>query len=161
MIYLFRHGNSNKFKIGKGDDPAHRKKQLQTGNPEKITLVASAKGGLRDEAYLQQKYIQYKIRIADNEEWHEFPPDVLEQVLEDFRKCNEGLPWPVVEEESKVLAQPDFSGLNLEFERPSIEGKPVKQIHHIESPEPVIRSKPKGYEMVKRYSLKELFDEAR
>ena len=41
FIYLINSGQTNRFKIGVSIKPPQRKKGLQTGNPEELSLVSS------------------------------------------------------------------------------------------------------------------------
>jgi len=52
FVYVFRQGKTNRYKIGRTKDLAKRRKQVQTGNSDEITLVCaiqcdgqSSKGG--------------------------------------------------------------------------------------------------------------------
>lgn len=56
MIYFITAGNNQYIKIGYAADPAERIKQLQTGNAERLKLIAATMGSKDDERRLHEKW---------------------------------------------------------------------------------------------------------
>lgn len=80
-VYLIRQGNTNKYKIGHSIHPYKRISPLQTGNSEKLEIVACCAGGVIREGYLHDKYKKNK-RIN---EWFEFNDEEANLIIKEFR----------------------------------------------------------------------------
>lgn len=77
MIYFIRQGNTNFVKIGFSRlDSISRLSQLQTGNPQKLELIAEWEGAIREEQALHKHYIEYR----KYGEWFELPLELIKQI---------------------------------------------------------------------------------
>lgn len=100
-VYLIRQGNTNKYKIGHSIHPYKRISPLQTGNSEKLEIVACCAGGVIREGYLHDKYKKNK-RIN---EWFEFNDEEANLIIKEFRSyrlnpdvpCDRSSPQKVIE----------------------------------------------------------------
>lgn len=61
-IYFLRSGNSNSVKIGRSNDVSKRQRVLQTGNPEKLTLMGRQRADADVEKELQNRFQKDHIR---------------------------------------------------------------------------------------------------
>jgi hypothetical protein len=74
MIYFIAAEGSNQIKIGFTDkDPLDRLATLQTGNPHKLTLVATVEGDKQTEKELHQRFASDRT----NGEWFNITPRLL------------------------------------------------------------------------------------
>lgn len=69
-IYLIRSGDSDVVKIGFAFDVEKRLRELQTGSPEKLSIVATVPGDIKTEQMLHKNYASSHIR---GEWFHETP----------------------------------------------------------------------------------------
>jgi hypothetical protein len=60
-VYFIQEGDYGPIKIGYSEDPLARLSQCQTGNPRKLILLKTLKGGRVLEKKLHKKYAQYNI----------------------------------------------------------------------------------------------------
>lgn len=65
---------TNKFKIGISVNPKRRLRQLQTGNPDRLILRGTKRGGRREEQSLHRALTPY--RIKGSRECYLFPDDI-------------------------------------------------------------------------------------
>jgi hypothetical protein len=73
MIYFILSGNGRFVKIGHcTGDPKARLSQLQTGNPEKLTLVSVKDGGRGEEGVWHSRFEHLRVRG----EWFEWTEDL-------------------------------------------------------------------------------------
>ncbi len=72
-VYFLRSENEGEIKIGYAVDVEKRVKQLQTGHPQKLKVMATLKGDMELEKDIHDKF--YKHRL--NGEWFEPHPDLL------------------------------------------------------------------------------------
>jgi hypothetical protein len=80
IVYLVRSGNSNYYKIGYSSRFACRLTELQTGNPELLSLITFCSGGREIEEYFHEKYSLYR-GIG---EWFTFDAEKLSLVIREF-----------------------------------------------------------------------------
>jgi len=69
-LYFIQSANTGMIKIGRSKNPEKRLKQLQTGSPNKLKLIAVFED-MGDEEYgLHQRLREYKVR--SNGEWFRY-----------------------------------------------------------------------------------------
>lgn len=74
-VYFIRSGENGPIKIGKATGGAEsRLSDLQTGNPERLTIVATVPGGLAVEAMFHRRFAAYRRPIG---EWFDPGPELL------------------------------------------------------------------------------------
>lgn len=84
VVYAFRAGNTNRYKIGRAQNVETRRKQLQTGCPDELELVGTIEGdAARIETDLHQMFSEYRT----TGEWFEFEDPWLIHRL--FRPASE------------------------------------------------------------------------
>lgn len=71
---------ADKIKIGVAFDPLKRLRGLQTGNPEKLELIATFRGGLALEGEIHAKYARHRV----HGEWFHRAP--IERALPTIKK---------------------------------------------------------------------------
>jgi hypothetical protein len=71
MIYMIQRGKQ--VKIGYSVDPRGRLRQLQTGNPERLSLLGVKGGDLAEERYWHNHLKRYRIGSS---EWFEFSDEI-------------------------------------------------------------------------------------
>lgn len=84
-VYLMQSGNSTRYKIGyTGRDPRKRSPELQTGNPDAVTLidVIECADGRTVEKSLHRAYRHYQ--MPNSKEWFDFS---CQQVVSHFKEC--------------------------------------------------------------------------
>lgn len=80
MVYAYVIGQASvtvRVKLGRAEDPEHRVKQLQTGNPELLEVFATTTA--ISEAELHTRYAEYRFRG----EWFDLPLGVYTQLIRD------------------------------------------------------------------------------
>ena len=60
-LYIIQSDVTGMIKIGRSKDPQKRLKQLQTGNPNKLKLIAEFKGEGWKENYLHERLKSYRL----------------------------------------------------------------------------------------------------
>lgn len=77
-VYFVADFFSNAFKIGKADDAYRRIGELQTGNPNPLTLLHSIKFQSSDESfYYEKKYHRLFKHLHLSREWFKFDQKIL------------------------------------------------------------------------------------
>lgn len=76
MLYLIVNESKTKCKIGFSKDPEKRLKALQTGNPEKLEVLATYPAGRIEEIKYHRMFAYLKL----NGEWFSFSPQIAELV---------------------------------------------------------------------------------
>ena len=61
-LYIIQSDVTGMIKIGRSKDPQKRLKQLQTGNPNRLKLIASFKEKGKEEKYLHEVLNNYKLK---------------------------------------------------------------------------------------------------
>ena len=61
-LYFIQSDFTGMIKIGRSKNPKKRLKQLQTGNPNRLKLIASFKGKGEEEKYLHEELNRYKLK---------------------------------------------------------------------------------------------------
>lgn len=90
MISAGTHGQVTTVKIGRADDPAQRLRELQTGNPHKLELLAVfPNSGQTAELALHRRYARYA--TGGGREWFALPVAELE-VLRGLREPGDPVP---------------------------------------------------------------------
>ena len=79
MIYIIRAEGTNYYKIGSTKDVGKRLKGLQTGCPNKLSLITSFNGNYEHEKRIQEHLKKYKTR--ENGEWFELTFGLLVEKL--------------------------------------------------------------------------------
>lgn len=74
MLYIVVNESRTRCKLGYSRDPEQRLKALQTGNPERLQLVATYPAGRRDEAKYH-RMLQHQ-KLAG--EWFRWCPEMEE-----------------------------------------------------------------------------------
>jgi len=81
-VYFVADLNSNAFKIGKADDVYRRIGELQTGNPNPLTLLHAIEFQSSDESFFyEKKYHQFFKHFHLNGEWFKFNEEILKNFL--------------------------------------------------------------------------------
>ena len=81
-LYIIQSDKSGMIKIGRSRNPAKRLKQLQTGNPNRLKLIASFKGMGWREKLLHERLESW----SEQGEWFNYgcvgsiPDDIYEQI---------------------------------------------------------------------------------
>ena len=81
-LYIIQSDNFGAIKIGRSKDPQKRLKELQTGNPNKLKLIATFKDKGWLEKILHEKLAKYRL----NGEWFSYecvgsiPVELYEQI---------------------------------------------------------------------------------
>ena len=75
MIYFIQAGNDGPIKIGKAQSPEARRRELQTGNHEKLNLIKEIPGDADRENSIHKDLGSYRYR--DRSEWFRATPEVL------------------------------------------------------------------------------------
>lgn len=86
-VYFIQSGKQDKFKVGKtARTIQQRLKELQTGNPETLTIffAIETKEADKVESWFHCKLKLHKIRTAQNEEWFEIDSDTLQDSITEF-----------------------------------------------------------------------------
>lgn len=81
-VYLLRSGYTDFYKIGYSDNARRRSKELQTGNPEKITLVTFCPGDFALEKKFHKKFSS----MRGIGEWFKFDDLEILEVIKEFNK---------------------------------------------------------------------------
>jgi hypothetical protein len=82
-LYIIQSDVTGMIKVGRSKDPQKRLKQLQTGNPNKLKLIASFKGEGWKEKMLHERLRRYRLEG----EWFSYdcvgsiPDSVYEQII--------------------------------------------------------------------------------
>lgn len=97
MIYFIYCAAQRAIKIGVADDPAARLQSLQTGCPDRLTLLVVIPGGRPEEAALHGRFKDIRLRG----EWFRESPELMEEIdMHRLSLCPvagtnpEGLPVP-------------------------------------------------------------------
>lgn len=88
-VYVIRHGESNVFKIGKGN-PSKRLASMQVGNPALLRIYSSVSLGSAStsiEKYLHKRYEKYKI----GGEWFYLSDPIRQSLDNDMSLIEAGL----------------------------------------------------------------------
>lgn len=86
-LYFMQSDITGSIKIGRSNDPDRRLKDLQTGNPNKIKLVAIIEGKGYLEKKLHERLKEHRLRL----EWFDYkcvgeiPVDVYEMIQDPTR----------------------------------------------------------------------------
>ena len=75
MIYFIQAGNDGPIKIGKAQSPEARRRELQTGNHEKLNLIKVIPGESEREDSIHNDLQDYQYRTGS--EWFSAKPEVL------------------------------------------------------------------------------------
>ena len=78
-VYLMYSDGSN-YKIGFSKTPIGRGKQLQTGNPHPLEVIACCPGGKPFEEQLQQKYDHRRITTSSSREWFDLTDEDVRDI---------------------------------------------------------------------------------
>lgn len=62
MVYFIQAGKDGPIKIGIAENPEARRRQMQTGSHETLTLLAVQDGGAEREAFLHARHADDRIR---------------------------------------------------------------------------------------------------
>jgi hypothetical protein len=73
MIYFVQTSDNQYLKIGKADDVAKRLSGLQTGQPQKLKLLATMPGGHEEERAIHQRFSH----LRTHGEWFHSTPEVV------------------------------------------------------------------------------------
>lgn len=73
FVYFIQSGANGPIKIGLARDPAERLDNLQVGNPETLSLVATLEGSFAVESFLHALFRRHLIRG----EWYRPAPELL------------------------------------------------------------------------------------
>jgi hypothetical protein len=102
MIYFAQGEMTKRIKIGyTSGDPKGRFRALQTGSPDRLTLVAVMDGDVKEERELHRRFGKYRLFG----EWFEPHPELIEfitegkpnPILDSGKLCEWGdEPWAVV-----------------------------------------------------------------
>jgi hypothetical protein len=65
MIYFIHDPISRRVKIGVAGDPYGRLRALQTGNPNRLTMLGIIPGGLSEESALHRRFADYRGSIGE------------------------------------------------------------------------------------------------
>lgn len=120
VVYVFRAGDTNRYKIGRATNVEARKKQLQTGCPDLLELVGIIEGdAVRIESEFHKRFAEQRI----SGEWFEFDDPSL---IFNFFHSN-------IEPDSRAL---EFLLLSFTEIHAAVESKIV---HDNQSSTPVLR----------------------
>ncbi len=75
MIYFIQAGNDGPIKIGKAQNPEARRRELQTGNHEKLNLIKVITGDSEREDSIHNDLRSHQYRARS--EWFSATPEVL------------------------------------------------------------------------------------
>ena len=75
MIYFIRAGDDGPIKIGKAQNPEARRKNLQTGNHERLSLIEEIPGDQEREDSIHNDLRSHQYRPRS--EWFSATPEVL------------------------------------------------------------------------------------
>ncbi len=78
MIYFIQAGNDGPIKIGKAQSPEARRRELQTGNHEKLNLIKEIPGDVERENSIHNDLRSHRYRG----EWFSPTPEVLDYIDE-------------------------------------------------------------------------------
>lgn len=84
VIYVFRAGDTNRYKIGRATNVEARKKQLQTGCPDRLELVGIIEG---DAVRVESEFHKMFAEQRRSGEWFEFDDPSL--IFRFFRSSEE------------------------------------------------------------------------
>jgi hypothetical protein len=84
MIYLIVNESNTYCKIGYSKHPDKRLLELQTGNPEKLTLVRRYKGFKALEKHIHFRYKHLNVK----NEWFKYSIELLEDLDKNFKDIN-------------------------------------------------------------------------
>jgi hypothetical protein len=90
-VYLIQLGENGPVKIGRGNSPEQRLRELQTSSPIELRLLGTRPGGARAEAELHKQFSANRIRG----EWFRFNDEMIPA----FFACN------LADETSRVATQ--------------------------------------------------------
>jgi hypothetical protein len=78
-VYFVRAGATQMVKIGHTNrDVADRVRELQTSNPEPLSVICVVEGDETVEANYHRRYMQYWAKAQN--EWFEFPEHIIEEI---------------------------------------------------------------------------------
>lgn len=88
VVYIYRSGDGNVFKIGRATDLGKRIKTHATGNPEPLTefAVIETQYASQCETYLHHRLRSRRSTRSDATEFFEVNPDELAALVEDARQ---------------------------------------------------------------------------
>jgi hypothetical protein len=84
VYFIFQKGDNSKCKVGYSKNPEKRLKQLQTGNPDKLYIYKTVKGGKNEEDMLHD-YLE-DVRIG-NTEWFKISKKEVDDAIKDISLC--------------------------------------------------------------------------
>lgn len=102
FVYVFRQGKTNRYKIGRTKDLAKRRKQVQTGNSDEITLVCAIQCDAQSskiEAMLKARFKELRV----SGEWfllNEITLDMLKWLIRLIAAARDGF---VVTDENELF----------------------------------------------------------
>jgi hypothetical protein len=82
FIYAIHCPTKREVKIGYAGNPTTRLCQLQTGTTDKLNLLMTFRGGLKEERLIHDSLANYRI----SGEWFEYNENVLKELLSFLRK---------------------------------------------------------------------------
>jgi len=83
FVYFIEAVGTPRIKLGYSVDPEKRLKELQTGSPYKLALLAKWPAIPQTETYLHELFTEYRV----HGEWFELPQILMEQLLKNDRKA--------------------------------------------------------------------------
>lgn len=92
MIYVIVNNSNTYCKIGYSKNPKKRLVELQTGNPEKLSLLRTYDGFIALEKHIHLKYKHLKL----HNEWFLYSDNLLEDLDKNFKNIK-------IEEEHEYL----------------------------------------------------------
>jgi len=84
MIYVIVNNSNTYCKIGYSKNPKKRLVELQTGNPEKLSLLRTYNGFIALEKHIHLKYKHLKL----HNEWFLYSDNLLEDLDKNFKNIN-------------------------------------------------------------------------
>ena len=78
FVYFIRNGRTNVYKVGVARDPEKRLAELQTANPEKLTIYRAFRC---EDAYAVENGLHYRFHAQNvRGEWYHLSPDMAGKV---------------------------------------------------------------------------------
>jgi len=151
MAYIYFIGNEHgAIKIGHtGLTPERRTEQLQTASADKLTILATFRGSIKDEIYLHEQFSHFRIRG----EWFEATSDLLEHIQSlpevDAKKVKEWQQATLPEGNTAMIQR--MAGLQIRLEAEQIindaRRKVKKEVNEIVN---------KAMELIRQYAAIEI-----